>query len=210
MIKSSVCAMTALFLMSGAAFAQPPNQPGHAPPAPGANTEAVSAVEDAVASLVGQVSAEMTTTTRGFATAAAVSDMYEVEAGRIAADRARSDEVKAFARMMVDAHTKTTAGLKSAISAGKADVTLPTAVDNRRQGMLDNLRGADAGDFDYRYMTQQVAAHREAERLFDGYSKDGDNQAVKDFAAKTVGDIRSHLTQAEALRNRVSQTASNR
>src|SRR3954462_15124310 len=104
-------ASSVLFLMTAAAFAQPPNQPGHQSPRPGSHTEAVSAVEDSVAGLVGRVSAEMTSTTKGFVTAAATSDMYEVAAGKLAAQRAHSPEVKEFARKMVAAHTKTTATL---------------------------------------------------------------------------------------------------
>ena len=50
----------------------------------GANSEAMSATEDTVAKAVGVVSAEMTSTTKGFVTAAATSDMYEVTAGRLA------------------------------------------------------------------------------------------------------------------------------
>ena len=57
--------------------------------------------------MVGVVSAEMTTTTKGFVQAAATSDMYEVEAGRIAERRAQSAQVKDFARHMVEAHTET-------------------------------------------------------------------------------------------------------
>ena len=65
------------------------------------------------------------------------------------------------------------------------DVTPPAHVDNRRQGMLDDLRGAKAADFDHRYLAQQVAAHKEADILMRGYAKDGDNAAIKDFAGTT-------------------------
>ena len=81
-------AASALFLMTGGAFAAPADQPGHMSPKPGTNTETMSAVKDTTAGLVGQVSAEMTSTTQGFVTAAATSDMYEVTAGKLAAQRA--------------------------------------------------------------------------------------------------------------------------
>jgi putative membrane protein len=190
-------------LAGSAAIAQPPNQPGHESPRPGTNTPAVSATEDAIAALVGRVSAEMTTTTKGFVTAAAISDMYEVAAGKLAAERARSPELKAFANRMVAAHTKTTATLKGILAGNRIDVTPPAALDDRRQGMLDNLKGASAADFDHRYIVQQVAAHREARALFEGYAKDGDNAAVKDFAAKTAPDIRMHLSMAEDLNRKI-------
>jgi putative membrane protein len=174
-----------MLLASGASFAQSPDQPGHKSPRPGTNTEAVSKVEDATAGLVGQVSAQMTTTTQGFVTAAATSDMYEVAAGKIALQRSSSSAVKEFAQKMVDAHTETTTKLKGIISANNIKVATPASVDNRRQGMLDNLRGASKAEFDNRYITQQVAAHKEANILMRGYAKDGDNAQIRDFAAET-------------------------
>ncbi|MBW8708552.1 MAG: DUF4142 domain-containing protein [Alphaproteobacteria bacterium] len=192
-------AASVLFLMSGGSFAAPADQPGHVSPKPGTNTEAMSAVKDTTASLVGRVSAEMTTTTQGFVTAAATSDMYEVTAGKLAAERAQSSAVKAFAQKMVEAHTGTTAKLKSIIASNNIKVTPPAHVDNRRQGMLDDLRGAKAEDFDHRYITQQIAAHKEADILFRGYAKDGDNATIKDFAGTTDKDIKMHLSMAQKL-----------
>jgi putative membrane protein len=65
--------------------------------------------------------------------------------------------------------------------------------------MLDDLRGAKAADFDHRYITQQIAAHKEADILFRGYAKSGDNAAIKDFAATTDKDIKMHLSMAQQL-----------
>jgi putative membrane protein len=189
----------ALVLMGGGAFAAPADQPGHKSPAPGANSETMSAVEDTTAGVVGRITAEMTSTTKGFVTAAATSDMYEVTAGKIALQRASSPDVKAFAQKMVDAHTETTAKLKSILASNNIAVTPPAHVDKRRQGMLDNLRGASAADFDHRYVTQQVAAHKEADILMRGYAKDGDNAAIKDFAATTGQHVKEHLAMAQRL-----------
>jgi putative membrane protein len=192
-------AASALFLMTGGAFAASADQPGHESPKPGTSSEAMSAVKDSTAGMVGQVSAEMTSTTKGFVTAAATSDMYEVTAGKIAAQRAQSPEVKEFAEKMIKAHTGTTAKLKGIIASNNINVTPPAHVDNRRQGMLDDLRGAKAEDFDHRYIAQQIAAHKEADILFRGYSKDGDNAAIKEFTAKTDKDIKMHLSMAQKL-----------
>lgn len=198
MKKTFLGAASVVFLAS-AALAAPADQPGHKSPAPGTNSETMSAIKDSTAGLVGQVSAEMTSTTQGFVTAAATSDMYEVTAGKLAAQRATSPDVKAFAQKMVEAHTGTTTKLKGIIASNNIKVTPPAHVDSRRQGMLDDLRGAKAEDFDHRYIVQQVAAHKEADILFSGYAKSGDNAAIKDFAATTDKDIKMHLSMAQQL-----------
>lgn len=195
--------LSAMCLMAGATIAAaqpaPADRPEHESPRPGANSETMSAMKDSTAGMVGQVSAEMTTTTKGFATAAATSDLYEVTAGQIAVQRAQSPAVKDFAEKMVDAHSETTAKLKSLVADNKINVALPSHVDHRRQGMLDDLRGAKAQDFDHRYIAQQVAAHKEADILMRGYAKDGDNSALKDFASTTDKAVKMHLSMAQKL-----------
>jgi len=186
----------ALALIGATAFAAPADKPGHKSPAPGTNSETMSAVEDTTAGAVGAVSAEMTSTTKGFATAAAISDMYEVTAGKIALQRSSQADIKAFAQKMVDAHTATTEKLKGLLPAG---ITPPAHVDSRRQGMLDNLRGASGADFDHRYAVQQVAAHKEADILMRGYAKDGDNAGIKSFARDTDKNVKMHLSMAQDL-----------
>jgi len=183
-------------------FAAPPNQPGHVSPKPGTANDTVSAVKDATGHAVGAVSAELTTSQQGFVDAAAISDMYEVEAGKIALARSKDSAVKAFAQKMITAHTGTTEKLKATLASIKSSVTPPSALDNRHQGMIDELRGAKDQDFDGRYLSQQIDAHNEALILMRGYAKDGDTPAVKAFADKTQGAVQMHLTEAQKLRDK--------
>jgi putative membrane protein len=198
-VFATAAAAAVAAILCGSVWAAPADKPGHESPKPGANSEAMSATEDSVGGAVGTVSAEMTSTTKGFVTAAATSDMYEVTAGKIALERSQSPDVKAFARQMVDAHTKTTETLKGILSATKIGVSPPAHVDSRHEGMLDNLRGASAADFDHRYAAQQVAAHKEADILMRGYAKSGDNPKIRSFAADTDTHVKMHLAMAQDL-----------
>ena len=127
--------------------------------------------------------------------------MYEVTAGKIALERAQIPAVKEFAQKMVDAHTMTTEKLKGIIAANDITVTLPEHVDDLHQGLLDDLRAAKSADFDHRYISQQIAAHKAADTLFQGYAKDGDLGALKSFASETDQDIRMHLAWRRSLNN---------
>jgi putative membrane protein len=172
-------------------------------PAPNTTNDTASAVKDTAGHAVGTISAEMTTTLQGFVPAAAVSDMYEVEAAKIAQQRSQNPEIIAFAKKMEKAHTKTTAKLKTILSTMNSPVAPPAHLDDRRQGMIDELRGAKAADFDGRYMSQQIDAHKEALILMQGYAKNGDAAAVKEFAAKTAPIVQSHLNMAEHIYNKL-------
>ena len=115
-------------------------------PTPGSKNETISEAKDAVAGAVGTVSAELTTSTKGFVDGAAVVDMYEVQASQLASMRAQMTELKKFAKEMIDAHTKTTSQLKSILVKAAPDVMPPSELDSRHQAMLDDLKGAKDED----------------------------------------------------------------
>ena len=162
-------------------------------PQPGSKNETVSAAKDAVAGGIGSLSAELTTSTKGFVEAAALSDMYEVQAGQLASMRAHMPELKKFAKDMVDAHTMTSNQLKGLLAKTAPGVTPPTELDSRHEGLLNDLKGAKDEDFDGRYIAQQINAHNEANILMRGYAKDGDNADIKMFATQMQPKVQMHL-----------------
>src|SRR5262245_39983056 len=139
---------------------------------------------------------------------AAMSDMYEVEAGKIATQKGQSDQVKQFGQHMVEAHTKTTEELKTLVKAENIKVELPTKLDSKHQDMIDALNEAKPEDFDKIYARQQVKGHEEAVNLFEKYSKDGDNGSLKQFAQKTLPVIKEHLDMAKKLPEEASSPSS--
>jgi len=130
---------------------------------------------------------------------AAMSDMYEVQAGKLAADKGQSDVVKQFGQQMVDAHTKTTEELTGIVKSKNIKVDLPTKLDAKHQKLIDDLNTASARDFDKTYANQQVDAHQEAVDLFKKYASSGDDADVKQFAEKTLPIIEHHLDEAKKL-----------
>ncbi|MGH6866553.1 MAG: DUF4142 domain-containing protein [Methyloceanibacter sp.] len=142
--------------------------------------------------------------TPDFVQKVAMSDMYEVEAGKIANEKGKSEQVKQFGQKMVEAHSKTTEQLKGIVEAEKIKVELPTKLDDKHQGLIEDLNKASAEDFDKTYADQQKDAHEMAVDLFEDYAKDGDNAAVKAFAAKTLPVIKEHLQMAKQLEDKTS------
>jgi putative membrane protein len=159
----------------------------------------VSAAQDATGAAVGQVAASTlgAQDTDAFVSNASQSDMYEIAAGNLAQTRAKSADVKAFGKMMVTHHTAMMNEMKPLVTA--AGKTPAAALDQRRQGMLDNLKGATDAAFDTAYLTQQVAAHQEALTLMKGYADHGNDAGLKAGAAKAVPKIEGHLADAQKL-----------
>lgn len=136
-----------------------------------------------------------------FVAKAAASDMFEIEAAKVALKRSASPQVKAFAQMMVEAHTKSTADLKKAIADSSTPVTPPAVLPQDLQDKLGDLNKADAKDFDRNYLDNQVDAHQAALDLMQRYAQDGDVPAIKSFAATTAPVVQQHYDKAKALRD---------
>ncbi|MEW5688339.1 MAG: DUF4142 domain-containing protein [Pseudomonadota bacterium] len=165
----------------------------------GTTNEAVNAAQDATSAAVGAVSSATVgqVSTDQFVTNAAISDMYEIEAGKIAQQKGQSAEVKAFGKQMVTDHTALSNEMKPlVIAAGK---TAPTGLDERRKGLIDNLNAASPTDFDKVYISQQEAAHGEALDLMKGYADNGEDAGLKAGAAKAVPKVQAHLDHVKKL-----------
>jgi putative membrane protein len=159
----------------------------------------VNTVQDVAAGPVGLASAAtIGATTEGFVPAAAMADMYEIEAGKIAVARGKSADVKKFGQMMIDHHTKMSNEFKAALKA--ANIAEPPAtLDDRRQGMLNNLKAAGDADFDAAYLHQQLAAHLEALTLHKTYASRGDNATLQAIAEKAQPVVQSHIDELRRI-----------
>src|SRR5690606_33575950 len=131
-------------------------------------------VTDTVGGMVGKASAATVTTAESFVENAAIGNMYEIEAARIALQRSRSEPVREFAQTMIDDHMTATHQMMSALRSSEVtrshgSLQAPTELDARRSSMIEHLQKAEDADFDKRYLDQQQMAHAETETLLSGY-----------------------------------------
>lgn len=136
--------------------------------------------------------------TADFVTEAAISDMFELESSRLAAERG-DEPAKAFAKRMIADHEKASAEMKQVVQDGKVQATLPTALDSTHQKKLDTLKGLQGAEFNKQYREDQVKAHKDAVDLFQRYGSGGDNAPLKAFARKTEPALAEHLKMAQDL-----------
>jgi putative membrane protein len=140
-----------------------------------------------------------------YATKAAASDLYEIQSSQLAADKAKSEDVKGLARMLVADHGKSTADLKAAAASASPPVAVAPALDAEGQANMDALRAASDADFERIYLTQQVAAHEKALAMVKAYAEDGDVPSLKQHASAVAGPIERHLDRARELSGRPDQ-----
>ncbi|WP_156678805.1 DUF4142 domain-containing protein [Sphingomonas profundi] len=200
MRKQSLVLATALLALT-ACNNRTAEQAGSDAAAAGASAgNAMEATGAAVANAADAITpaAIATPTAAEFVQKAAISDMYEMEAGKLAQKMSKSAAVTKFAGEMVKAHTETTAKLK-AITAGDAALKPPAALDDAHQKLIADLKAAAPDKFDTLYVDQQTSAHSDALSLMKSYADGGDNAKLKAFAAETAPKVQMHLDMVKQI-----------
>ncbi|MDQ3634032.1 MAG: DUF4142 domain-containing protein [Acidobacteriota bacterium] len=136
-----------------------------------------------------------------FMTEAAQGGMAEVKLGKLAAEKAQNPEVKAFGKLMVEDHSKANNDLKEV--AKKKNFTLPTDVNEDQKESYDELAKLSGKDFDAKYVEMMVDDHKKDVNAFQEQADDGEDAAVKAFAAKTLPTLKSHYEKIKAISDKM-------
>lgn len=118
---------------------------------------------------------------------AAQFSLMEVEANRIALERAENGEVRALAAGLLAYHRE---ALKALRTLGrKSGFDVPDALNVRRQAVIDDLTGETLGGFDSNYLQRQGEVYEEAADVYRAYAGKGGNDVMQSFAAEHANDI---------------------
>ena len=140
----------------------------------------------------------MPTDAAGYVAKAGAGDLWEIESSKALIEKSARDDVKAFARMMIDNHTKSTAKVKAAASEASIEV-MPPALDAGQQRMLNEIRGADASAIDAIYLRHQKSAHAAALALHRAYAANGDTESLRKAAGEIAPVVSEHIRELEKL-----------
>lgn len=135
---------------------------------------------------------------RNFINKAAAGGMFEVEAARLAAEKATDPQVKSFAAKLLDQHQQSNEELKQ-IASNKG-VTLPTQLPSKERAMIDRLSKASSDKFDQEFLkTVGLKDHKEDIRQFENASKETTDTELKAWIDKTLPTLRTHLAEAQTM-----------
>jgi len=152
---------------------------------------------DSSGSPMGKKSAGMTMTDTTFVKKAARGGLAEVELGKLATEKASSEDVKKFGQRMVDDHGKANDQLKQV--ASEEHITLPEGLSAKDKATKDRLEKLSGAQFDRAYMRDMVKDHRQDVAEFEHASKSAHDPAVKSFATQTLPTLQDHLKEAERI-----------
>src|ERR1019366_1566447 len=192
MRKYTILATTVL--MGGMVFAQAP--------ATGSGTDtnsAATATHETSKPAAGKTGSKKMDDT--FAKKAAEGGMAEGELGKLAADKATNEDVKAFGKRMVDDHTKAGDQLKGI--AEKENIPLPTELNAKDKAQKDRLSKLSGDAFDRAYINHMVMDHKQDVADFQKEANNGQDDAIKNFAQQTLPTLQDHLKQAQDAQTNV-------
>ena len=125
------------------------------------------------------------------------ANMAEVALGKLAEEKASSDDVKKFGKHMVDDHSKMLdRGEKIAKSK---NVEPPSGPDKKQQASHKKLEGLSGEQFDRACMDQMVKDHEQALKLVKQAAQKASDPELKAMAKEAEPGVQEHLKMAREL-----------
>src|SRR5262245_60305003 len=135
-------------------------------------------------------------TDRDFAVIAAQAGMAEVELANLAQTQGSDDRIRSYGKKLVEDHARLNNELKDI--AAKQALNLPADVNSDQRKTIDTLSRRSGPQFDGEFWRAAVQDHRKAIEEFRKEAAKGDNQALKDFASRSIPSLEEHLHMAES------------
>ena len=162
-----------------------------------AATDSTAAAASMAAPMKGPVTkGRMSGADRAFMLKAAGSGLYEVEVSKLAVDKAESADVKKYASMLADDHTKANAELVALAEA--RGVKLPAQPPANKRERITRISTMSGAAFDQAYVKQVgIGDHKADITMFEKASRTGKDPEIKAWVDGKLPKLREHLAAAQ-------------
>ena len=117
--------------------------------------------------------------------------MFEVELGKVAAERGASQEIKDNG--VTEAHDHALVGARLKAVAAASGIQFDAKLNGEFQGKLDTLRALSGPAFDKAYVIEMERIHGIDGGLFAQEAKAGGTDALRSFAEETHSIVGMHI-----------------
>ncbi len=132
----------------------------------------------------------------------AQANLAEVQAGKLAQQRAKSDEVKQYGEHMVKDHSKMLQEQQS--MAKSKGIEMPKQPSKDQQAAMKKLQQAKGEEFDRAFMSHMVSDHQKALKLAQDAAQKASDPQFKALAEKAAPEIQKHLDMAKQVSDKAS------
>ena len=134
---------------------------------------------------------------RAFIMKVSQGGMFEVEASKVANDKAKEQDVIDVS--VTEVHDHQLVGAKLMQVASSLGISFPTTLNADFQKRLDQLKAVSGTAFDDAYIKEMDAIHAVDVQAFATEARHGQNSALRAFAAETVLIVRRHIGALHAV-----------
>jgi predicted outer membrane protein len=128
-------------------------------------------------------------------------DRTQIRLGQLAVEKAEDEQVRQFARRMVDYHRQS--GDRLTQIAQQYGIEPPQGISPLAQRMQDGLQRLTGARFDHEYIASQVIYDYSAHYFYRREGLHGRAMQVWREAARQVGQIREHRREAQQIARRL-------
>jgi len=126
--------------------------------------------------------------------------------GKLAQQRSTSEDVKALAKLLEEAHRKSNSEL-SALALSKS-IAIPTAASKAVMDDYEKLNLKTEKEFDLEYCNMIIQNHKDLINHFENYTNGNCDQDIKIWVLGVISDIRIHQAKAAQLEMEVKNSVS--
>jgi len=131
----------------------------------------------------------------------------EIQAAKVAQDKATNGDVKSFAKQMITEHQAMQKSLDSLTAAMNVTPQPPGTADQKKQAgeqMIATLNSTAKGAaFDKAYIDGQVQAHQQALNDLQGFSASAPDAQLKSLIDAAIPKVQAHLDKAQQLQSKL-------
>lgn len=127
----------------------------------------------------------------------------EIELAKLAQQKSTNAEVRAFAEILFNDHTKAMADLEK--NAQLKNISLPTALSEDGKKAYDKLSKEKTEDFDKKYVDMMVDGHEEAIKKMEKASEEANDEEIRMWAADMLPTLKTHHNEAVRLQDLIKE-----
>lgn len=127
----------------------------------------------------------------------------EIELAKLAQQKSTNAEVRAFAEILFNDHTKAMADLEK--NAELKNISLPTALSEDGKKAYDKLSKEKTEDFDKKYVDMMVDGHEEAIKKMEKASEEANDEEIRMWAADMLPTLKTHHNEAVRLQDLIKE-----
>lgn len=145
--------------------------------------------------------AQVSLTDEAFVQEAAQGAVAEIQLADLAQQQSSSPAVQQYARRIQSDHIQSNQQLTQI--AQDADLKLPSTPPPEHREALQELSQLSGSAFDREFIDAQIEDHRKDIALFRNEAENGQDPALKGYAANVLPTLESHLEMAQSLANQM-------